>query len=223
MDSQRQTNFGLSESKPNLTLEEFTNPLPRTVLRPNTYMLLDGEWQFGYDAEDCGLEENWQLGHTYEHTAQWPGNVEMHIAQAKGQQQAYGWQDEVVVWYEREFPRPEMAAELQHTMFQITFGACGYETRVWLTATCSGLLRAKKCITANTILFPMKFRRSGYCRLTGLRCVLPIPKMPKFRGASRSRMFISGAVSGTKPTRVASGVYGSKPLSETDCGPASGW
>ena len=46
-------NFGLSKSKVEpLVVEEFKNPLPRTVLRPNTYLLLDGEWRFCYDIDD---------------------------------------------------------------------------------------------------------------------------------------------------------------------------
>ena len=112
--------------------EEFKNPLPRTVLRPNTYLLLDGEWKFCYDTEDRGLEEKWYQKHDYQDTALWPGTVEMHLAKAKGQQSPITWQDKVVVWYEREFPLPERNGDSSPAMFQLTFGACGYETRVWL-------------------------------------------------------------------------------------------
>ncbi|GAA4385716.1 glycoside hydrolase family 2 protein [Hymenobacter koreensis] len=107
------------------------NPLPRAVLRTNNYELLDGEWHFAHDAEDTGLREGWHLGHHYEHTAQWPGSVEDHMAAAKGQN-ARVWQDEVVAWYEREFTLPERSAAQANSLFQLTFGACGYETRVWL-------------------------------------------------------------------------------------------
>ena len=126
-------NLGLSESKEEPKIpEEELNPLPRTVLRTNSYLLLDGEWRFAYDAEDQGLKESWFLGHAYDHTAFWPGSVEAHLLEAKDHHPK-PWKDEVVVWYEREFDLPqrdEDDAEL--TMFQITFGACGYETRVWL-------------------------------------------------------------------------------------------
>jgi len=127
------TNFGVTASKEeNSSPEEFINPLPRTVLRQNTFLLLDGEWRFSFDAENKGLEEKWFEGHQYEHTAKWPGTVEKHIAEARGQQQVTSWQDKVIVWYERDFPWPELAEGLSDSLFQLTFGACGYETRVWL-------------------------------------------------------------------------------------------
>ena len=108
------------------------NPLPRAVLRRNNYLLLDGDWRFAVDTADSGLHEGWHLGHRYEHTASWPGSVEEHMAQAKGQTQPSSWQDQVVAWYEREFPLPVRGDDDQHSLFQLTFGACGYETRVWL-------------------------------------------------------------------------------------------
>ncbi|SHL98451.1 glycoside hydrolase family 2 protein [Hymenobacter psychrotolerans] len=126
-------NYGLSESQE----EDFTaqpvvvdNPLPRAVLRMNNYQLLDGEWNFAIDATDCGLRDGWHLGHKYDYTAQWPGAVEAHIMEAKGQPTS--WHDKVVVWYEREFTLPERDTEQAQSMLQLTFGACGYETRVWL-------------------------------------------------------------------------------------------
>jgi hypothetical protein len=109
------------------------NPLPRAVLRPNSHWLLDGEWRFALDPEDKGMRERWYLGHTYERVAHWPGSVEEHMAEAREeQQQVAGWQDKVVAWYEREFPLPERHGPGPQPMLQITFGACGYETRVWL-------------------------------------------------------------------------------------------
>lgn len=112
-----------------------TNPLPRSVVRPNAFQLLDGEWRFALDLEDKGLrEEAWQLGHEYEHTAQFPGSIESHLALIKEQQQhTPAWQDTVVAWYERDFELPERRGMMPpNSIFQITFGACGYETRVWL-------------------------------------------------------------------------------------------
>ena len=125
-------NLGISESKEESgRLEEDSNPLPRTVLRTNSYVLLDGEWRFAYDADDHGLEEKWFLGHEYEHTASWPGSVEAHLLEAKDHKEKT-WKDEVVVWYERDFDLPQRVENGSLPMFQITFGACGYETRVWL-------------------------------------------------------------------------------------------
>ncbi|HEX8339226.1 MAG TPA: hypothetical protein VF621_21065, partial [Pyrinomonadaceae bacterium] len=121
------------------TAAELTeNPLPRAVLRPNSHWLLDGEWRFALDPEDRGMRERWYLGHTYERTAQWPGSIEEHMDEAREAKEhqpaapAAAWQDKVVAWYEREFPLPERHGPGPQPMLQITFGACGYETRVWL-------------------------------------------------------------------------------------------
>ncbi len=111
----------------------FINELPRAVSRPNTYLLLDGEWHFSHDPDDRGLRDRWYLGHTYEHKAQWPGSVENHLIEAKGlQPNTQTWNDKVVVWYEREFILPKREEPLYCCLFQLTFGACGYETTVWL-------------------------------------------------------------------------------------------
>jgi hypothetical protein len=114
------------------------NPLPRAVLRPNSHWLLDGEWRFALDPEDKGMRERWYLGHTYERTAQWPGSIEEHMIEAREAREqqtaapANAWHDKVVAWYEREFPLPERRGPGPQPMLQITFGACGYDTRVWL-------------------------------------------------------------------------------------------
>ncbi|MEX2235784.1 MAG: sugar-binding domain-containing protein [Cyclobacteriaceae bacterium] len=106
--------------------------LPRAVLRSNAYILLDGEWKFSLDPNDEGLRKGWNLKHDYQHTARWPGSVEAHMAQAKGESQDGAWRDTVVVWYERTFELPVRGNDQAHLMFQLTFGACGYDTRVWL-------------------------------------------------------------------------------------------
>ncbi|AYA36275.1 glycoside hydrolase family 2 [Hymenobacter oligotrophus] len=128
MDSE-QTNYGFSPTNGNLRT---ANPLPRAVLRSNNFLLLDGEWRFAIDPDDAGLREGWYLAHQYDLTASWPGSVESHILEARGQQNTAAWHDRIVVWYEREFTLPERGDEGSHSMFQLTFGACGYETRVWL-------------------------------------------------------------------------------------------
>lgn len=128
-------NYSTSKSKEEIFAEDnFINPLPRAVVRPNTPVLLDGEWSFSLDNEDRGLLEAWHLGHNYQDKANWPGSIEEHIAVAKGQQSPKAWHDKVVAWYEREFPLPVRVNGdgAQHSMLQLTFGACGYETQVWL-------------------------------------------------------------------------------------------
>ncbi|WP_426059084.1 glycoside hydrolase family 2 protein [Hymenobacter sp. B1770] len=134
MEDLHSSNYSLSAIRTEevQTEEPAVNPLPRAVLRMNNHVLLDGTWRFAHDDADVGLSENWALGHNYEHTAQWPGSVEEHLAQARGQQGSAAWQDQVVVWYEREFNLPEVDEPQARSMLQLTFGACGYETRVWL-------------------------------------------------------------------------------------------
>ncbi|HEX8271660.1 MAG TPA: glycoside hydrolase family 2 TIM barrel-domain containing protein [Longimicrobiaceae bacterium] len=114
-------------------VREFLNPLPRSVVRPDEPELLDGEWKFALDLEDRGLAGRWYLGHRYTDTATWPGSIEAHMAAARdAQQHTPAWQDSVVAWYEREFTVPEGWCTDVGCLVQVTFGACGYETRVWL-------------------------------------------------------------------------------------------
>ncbi|HVF38828.1 MAG TPA: glycoside hydrolase family 2 TIM barrel-domain containing protein, partial [Gemmatimonadaceae bacterium] len=113
--------------------ERLANPLPRAVTRHNFFELLDGEWRFDLDPEDRGINDGWHLSHPYPRAATWPGSIEAHMSDAREQQhQAPAWQDKIVAWYEREFRLPNRDKLPDKSMFQITFGACGYETRVWL-------------------------------------------------------------------------------------------
>lgn len=129
-------NYSTSVSKAEVDDESLINPLPRAVLRPNSFVLLDGDWFFELDAEDKGMRESWFKGRKYELTAHWPGSIEEHILVAKGvaaSQSASAWQDKIVAWYEREFPLPARENGIRApSMLQLTFGACGYETMVWL-------------------------------------------------------------------------------------------
>lgn len=125
-------NYGTARTQAEGTAEEdFVNLLPRAVLRSNSFILLDGEWKFALDADDRGLHEGWHLGHDYRQTADWPGSIEQHMEQGGITDR---WHDKVVAWYEREFPQPQLEEENgdPHSMLQLTFGACGFETTVWL-------------------------------------------------------------------------------------------
>jgi beta-galactosidase/beta-glucuronidase len=128
-------NYGFSKSREEAFAEDnFINALPRAVLRSNSYILLDGEWRFALDIEDRGLVDGWHLDHQFEHVANWPGSIEEHMLEAKAGPPGNKWRDTIVAWYERDFPMPELYNEngIPHTLLQLTFGACGYETRVWL-------------------------------------------------------------------------------------------
>jgi hypothetical protein len=128
-------NYSTSKSKEEIFEEDnFVNLLPRAVIRPNSPVLLDGEWRFSLDTEDKGLQEEWYKKHDYVDVAHWPGSIEQHITAAKGEQEGKAWTDKVVAWYERDFPTPVQVNNdtKERSMFQLTFGACGYETQVWL-------------------------------------------------------------------------------------------
>jgi hypothetical protein len=108
------------------------NPLPRSVVRPNATIILDGTWRFDLDPTDQGLAEQWYLAHNFSDTAQWPGSIEAHLASARSMQLAAPLGDQVIAWYERDFTLPGEWTALHDQIVQLTFGACGYETRVWL-------------------------------------------------------------------------------------------
>lgn len=125
-------NYNLTKSREKgFIAEEKINPLPRAVLRKNAFIILDGDWRFALDNDDKGLLESWYVKHDYRDTAHWPGTVENVMAR---QTPAQTWQDRIIVWYEREFPLPALSGDIDQccTALQLTFGACGYETRVWL-------------------------------------------------------------------------------------------
>ena len=124
-------NYGLSATPEAELTQETDNKLPRAVLRSGHHVLLDGTWRFAIDLDDQGLSEGWEQGYDYRLSAQWPGSIEDHMAAAHtGGPTA--WQDKIVAWYEREFALPEVAENKSRSLYQLTFGACGYETRVWL-------------------------------------------------------------------------------------------
>lgn len=130
------------ELHPNYSLTKFSedyysedgnlHPLPRAVIRQNNFILLDGEWDFEHDTDNRGLSESWFASHKYTQKADWPGSVEAHLAKIYPPGKL--WHDKVIVWYEREFPLPELCGDgsTPFSQLQLTFGACGYETRVWL-------------------------------------------------------------------------------------------
>ncbi|MDQ3854970.1 MAG: glycoside hydrolase family 2 [Chloroflexota bacterium] len=114
-------------------IEHLRNVIPRSVARGAPPLLLDGEWRFEIDPGDRGLAEGWYLRHDWAATASWPGSVESHLARAEeAESTTRPWNESVVVWYERDFVLPEECCESADRLPLLTFGACGYETRVWL-------------------------------------------------------------------------------------------
>jgi beta-galactosidase/beta-glucuronidase len=125
-------NYSLTRTKQEGSAQEdFINPLPRAVLRSNSFILLDGTWKFAVDTQDDGIANRWYISHEYTSVANWPGSIEEHMEKAGIKER---WRDKIVAWYERDFPLPQLAEENgnPHSLIQLTFGACGYETTVWL-------------------------------------------------------------------------------------------
>jgi beta-galactosidase/beta-glucuronidase len=126
-------NYSLTKHiKDNDEGETYINPLPRAVIRPNSFLLLDGSWRFSPDPENIGIRDRWFIDHEFKAQANWPGSVETHLSKANPD--ADYWKDKIVVWYEREFPLPKLSDDEKcpRSQLQLTFGACGYKTRVWL-------------------------------------------------------------------------------------------
>ncbi len=113
-------------------LAPFLDARPRSIVRPGAFVLLDGKWRFERDPENHGLAERWYVGHDLSATALWPGSVAAQIEADTdhGDRDGTGNGD-VIAWYEREFTIPEDWRRTRNPI-QLTFGACGYETRVWL-------------------------------------------------------------------------------------------
>jgi beta-galactosidase/beta-glucuronidase len=126
-----QPNLNSTECKPENDNTEGLYPLPRAVIRPNSFVLLDGEWKFAIDEKNEGIRDSWFLAHEYAAVANWPGSIEAQLAKVGPGEM---WKDQVIAWYEREFPLPklEKVGDEQSQQLQLTFGACGYETMVWL-------------------------------------------------------------------------------------------
>ncbi|MEO6915161.1 MAG: sugar-binding domain-containing protein [Chitinophagaceae bacterium] len=125
------SNFSIAKAMEE-TAEDINNPLPRAVTRPNSFVLLDGDWRFSLDLEDKGLLEGWPLGHDYSDQTYWPSSVEAHMAAAKTQQIPTTRPENVIAWYERDFNLPPASERPAGSIIQLTFGACGYETQVWM-------------------------------------------------------------------------------------------
>ena len=132
MSDQVHPNYSLTQSKEEkFDDDNYINPLPRAVIRPNSFILLDGDWNFAVDPGNQGINDAWYNNHNYNDKAHWPGSVEAHMSLEKPQET---WTDQIIVWYERNFPSPEInpGQNKDKSQLQLTFGACGYETMVWL-------------------------------------------------------------------------------------------
>jgi beta-galactosidase/beta-glucuronidase len=174
------------------------NPIPRSIIRRTAFELLDGEWRFELDAENRGLRENWHIRHDYTETALFPGSIEAHLADSKDAGallSLYTEADEVIAWYEREFSVPADWKSDSDKVTQLTFGACGYETRVWLNGVQLKTIEGEKVhygeYTSFSYQLPLELLNTVN-RLT-IRVADTIdPQIP--RGKQASRVYKRGGI-----------------------------
>lgn len=122
------------------------NPLPRSVVRRTPFLLLDGEWRFALDSENRGLAENWHVRHEFERTANFPASIESQIEKSREKINFDApSHDGLTAWYEREFSIPNDWCVWADCLTQLTFGACGYETRVWLNGSPLLTVEGEEC------------------------------------------------------------------------------
>jgi beta-galactosidase/beta-glucuronidase len=90
---------------------------------------LDGQWNFAFDDQRCGLREQWYKGHDYTCTINVPF-VYQCKASGIGDTSVHDW-----VWYERTehigFLSPD-------TILRLHVGACDYESDVWINGQYCG-------------------------------------------------------------------------------------
>jgi beta-galactosidase/beta-glucuronidase len=173
-------------------------PVPRSIVRRTAFELLDGEWRFELDAENRGLRERWHLRHNYTETALFPGSIESHLAAAKDAREAqplYSTSDEVIAWYEREFTVPADWSSEADKITQLTFGACGYETRVWLNGVLLKTIEGEKIhygeYTSFSYELPLEIL-APVNRLTVRVSDTVDPQIP--RGKQASRVYKRGGI-----------------------------
>jgi beta-galactosidase/beta-glucuronidase len=174
------------------------NPIPRSIIRRTAFELLDGEWRFELDAENRGLRENWHIRHDYAETALFPGSIEAHLAASKDAGvllSLYTEADDVIAWYEREFSVPADWRSDSDKITQLTFGACGYETRVWLNGVQLKTIEGEKVhygeYTSFSYQLPLELLQAVN-RLT-IRVADTIdPQIP--RGKQASRVYKRGGI-----------------------------
>lgn len=159
-------NYNLTKSRAEELQEDDSGLLPRAVMRSNSYTLLDGEWSFSFDPEDKGISDNWPLQHTYTESANWPASVEEQLSRREPASRF--WQDKVIAWYERSFDLPADYGQPRNQL-QLTFGACGYETRAWLNGVALKTIEGDEIHTGQYTSFSYELDESiltGRNRLT---------------------------------------------------------
>lgn len=105
------------------------NEYPRPQFRRKQWINLNGEWEFDFDDENVGKKEKWYLSHEYSRRIQVPFAYQTRLSGI------HDTQFHDVVWYRRKIDcaLPEPGGRML-----LHFGACDYETQVWVNGEYAG-------------------------------------------------------------------------------------
>ena len=103
---------------------------PRPDLQRDSWLNLNGEWQFDVDEKGDGEQRGWTFGHDFAQTILVPFCPESRLS-------GLGLPTNYLphVWYRRHFQVP---AELHGKRLLLHFGAVDYHARVWLNGQLMG-------------------------------------------------------------------------------------
>lgn len=96
---------------------------PRPDFERESYLNLNGEWQFMYDDEDIGLKEQWYSNKNFDRTIIVPYT---YLCELSGVHEA---EFHDVVWYQKEFSFDGFSLK---DKILLHFGAVDYEADVWV-------------------------------------------------------------------------------------------
>lgn len=102
-------------------------PRPHRV-RPR-WLNLNGEWEFAFDDDNCGVRDGWEAGHPLPLRIMVPFTFEAPLSGVNERG------IHPVVWYRR---RVEIPADFLQEQLLLHIGACDFATQVWVNGRCVG-------------------------------------------------------------------------------------
>lgn len=102
---------------------------PRPQLERESWLNLNGMWEFAFDDGDVGMKEKWYMGHSYESKIRVPYTFQSELSLINNQE----FHD--IVWYQRYFDLPK---DMIGKRIVLHFGAVDYYASVWLNGQIVG-------------------------------------------------------------------------------------
>jgi beta-galactosidase/beta-glucuronidase len=102
---------------------------PRPDFRRNTWISLDGKWDFAFDDKDAGLSEKWFTGHKFDRKINVPYPYQAKLS-GIGETEHHK-----IVWYSRQF---EVPGKFAGKRVMLNFGAVDYAATVWINGKEAG-------------------------------------------------------------------------------------